>query len=103
MLLLSAPFVQGWPFAGLAPLAWAALLYAVLVSAFLGWMLWVWVNAVLGVARCAPLMYLVPPVAGVVAWLLAGETFGPRKLVGAAVILAGVAWTQRAARPADHP
>jgi len=103
VLLLSAPFVQGWPFAGLAPLAWAALLYAVLVSAFLGWMLWVWVNAVLGVARCAPLMYLVPPVAGVVAWLLAGETFGPRKLVGAAVILAGVAWTQRAARPADHP
>jgi drug/metabolite transporter (DMT)-like permease len=94
VLLMCAPFLQHSPFEGLAWGAWAALFYSVLVSAFLGWMIWVWVNAVLGVGRCAPLMYLVPPVAGVVAWLTVGESFGARKLLGAAVILAGVAWTQ---------
>ena len=98
VLLMCLPVLAHSPFEGLAWGAWAALLYSVLVSAFLGWMIWTWVNAVLGVGRCAPLMYLVPPVAGVVAWLTMGESFGARKLLGAAVILAGVAWTQRAAR-----
>jgi len=70
----------------------------VLVSAFMGWMLWGWINAVRGVARTAPLMYLIPPVAGVVAWLTVGETFGVQKIIGAALALAGVAWAQWAPR-----
>ncbi|MFO1273448.1 MAG: DMT family transporter [Rubrivivax sp.] len=102
VLLMCLPVLAHSPFEGLAWGAWAALLYSVLVSAFLGWMIWTWVNAVLGVGRCAPLMYLVPPVAGVVAWLTMGESFGARKLLGAAVILAGVAWTQRASRAAGR-
>jgi hypothetical protein len=44
------------------------VLWAVLVSAFLGWLVWGWINAVRGVARTAPLLYLMPPVAGLVAW-----------------------------------
>ena len=44
-----------------------------IISAFLGWLVWGWVNAVRGVARTAPLMYLMPPVAGLVAWALTGE------------------------------
>jgi drug/metabolite transporter (DMT)-like permease len=52
------------------------------------------VNAVRGVARSAPLLYLVPLVAGVVAWWTQGEAFGPQKLVGAALALAGAAIAQ---------
>ena len=73
---------------------WAGLLYAVLISAFLGWLVWGWVNAERGVARSAPLMYLMPPVAGLVAWALTGERYTGVKLAGAALTLVGVAVAQ---------
>ena len=65
-----------------------------IVSAFIGWMVWGWINAVRGVARTAPLLYLVPPVAGLVAWATVGEVFGALKIAGALLALAGVAATQ---------
>jgi len=84
------------------PLAiWAGLLWAIVLSAFVGWMVWGWVNAVRGVARTAPLMYLMPPVAGLVAWWVTGEGYGAIKLLGAAVTLIGVAVAQFARR--DDP
>jgi drug/metabolite transporter (DMT)-like permease len=73
----------------------------VLVSAFLGWLVWGWANAVRGVARTAPLMYLMPPVAGLVAWWLTGERYTAIKLGGAALTLAGVALAQFASPPRD--
>ena len=79
--------------------AWAALLWASLVSAFFGWLVWGWINVVRGVARSAPLMYLMPPVAGIVAWLAADEHFTALKLAGAAVTLGGVALAQFASPP----
>jgi drug/metabolite transporter (DMT)-like permease len=107
-LLGSAPVVAFSMPAGLAvdwinvpPLIWAATLWAVLVSAFLGWLVWGWANAVRGVARTAPLMYLMPPVAGLVAWLVTGERYTAVKLAGAALALAGVALAQFASPPRD--
>ena len=82
-------------------LIWAATLWAVLVSAFVGWLIWGYVNAVRGVARTAPLMYLMPPVAGLVAWWLTGERYTAIKLAGAALTLAGVALAQFASAPRD--
>jgi drug/metabolite transporter (DMT)-like permease len=73
---------------------WAGTLWAVIVSAFIGWLVWGWVNAVRGVARTAPLMYLMPPVAGLVAWLAMGESYTWIKIAGAAVTLGGVALAQ---------
>jgi len=108
-LLGSAPVVAFSLPAGLAVdwaavplLIWAGILWAVLVSAFLGWMVWGWANAVRGVARTAPLMYLMPPVAGFVAWLLTGERYTAVKLGGAALTLAGVALAQFASSPRDR-
>ena len=43
-----------------------ALFWALVVCSFVGWLLWTWVNSVRGVARSAPFMYLMPPVAGVI-------------------------------------
>jgi drug/metabolite transporter (DMT)-like permease len=108
VLLGSAPVVALNLTAGLQvdwahvpPLIWAATLWAVLVSAFLGWLVWGWANAVRGVARTAPLMYLMPPVAGLVAWWLTGERYTAIKLGGAALTLAGVALAQFASPPRD--
>lgn len=82
--------------AAVTPWIWVGTLYAVLIAAFLGWMVWGWVNAVRGVARTAPLMYLMPPVAALVAWLVTGERYTAIKLLGAAITLGGVALAQYA-------
>jgi drug/metabolite transporter (DMT)-like permease len=73
---------------------WVALVWSITISAFAGWLVWGWVNSVRGVARSAPLMYLMPPVAGLVAWWFTGEHFTAVKLAGAAVTLGGVAIAQ---------
>jgi drug/metabolite transporter (DMT)-like permease len=73
------------------------------VSAFLGWLVWGWVNEQRGVGRTAPLQYLMPLVAGVVAWWATGEQFTAVKIGGALVTLAGVALAQFATRDANDP
>ncbi|MBL8347207.1 MAG: DMT family transporter [Rubrivivax sp.] len=98
LMVLSAGAAWSAGYAGLAPGIWVAFFWTVVVSAFFGWMIWGHVNAVRGVARTAPLLYLVPPVAGLVAWLTVGETFGPQKMAGAALALGGVALAQLAGR-----
>src|SRR5688572_26307259 len=80
--------------AKLTPMVWVGMLWALLLSSFIGWMTWGWVNAVRGVARCAPFNYLMPPIAGFSAWLTLGESFTWLKLLGAVVTMAGVAWAQ---------
>lgn len=99
MVLLSLPAALGVDWGGQSASVWAAVLWAVVVSAFLGWLAWAWVNASLGVARTAPLMYLMPPVTGVVAWAFSGEQFTAAKLGGAAITLCGVALAQFAGGP----
>jgi drug/metabolite transporter (DMT)-like permease len=94
MLLFSAPSFLHADFARLTPTVWLGLFWSIVLSSVLGWMVWAWVNAVRGVARSAPLMYLPPPIAGLVAWLTLGEHFTALKLAGAAVTMAGVAWAQ---------
>jgi drug/metabolite transporter (DMT)-like permease len=94
VVLLSLPAGLAVAWSAVPMSIWAGTLWAVIVSAFIGWIVWGWVNAVRGVARTAPLMYLMPPVAGLVAWLAMGESYTWIKLGGAAVTLAGVALAQ---------
>ncbi len=103
VVLLSLPAGLRVDWGAVAPLIWLGLGYAVLISAFLGWLVWGHVNAVRGVARSAPLMYLMPPVAGLVAWALTGERYTAIKLAGAALTLAGVAVAQYASARPDDP
>ena len=88
------------PWALMGAWHWFLLLWATVVSAFIGWLVWGWVNERRGVARSAPLMYLMPVVAGIGGWLMTGERFGAAKLLGAALTLAGVAWAQFSSGPA---
>lgn len=98
VLLCAWPAMQA-PWASMDALHWFLLFWASLVSAFLGWLVWGWVNERRGVARTAPLMYLMPLVAGIAGWLFMGETFSAVKLAGAAITLAGVAWAQFSSSP----
>jgi drug/metabolite transporter (DMT)-like permease len=101
VVLVSLPAGLAVDWSAISPLIWVGTLYAVLISAFLGWLVWGWVNAVRGVARTAPLMYLMPPVAALVAWIVTGERYTAVKIAGAAVTLCGVAIAQYASAPRD--
>lgn len=96
LLLVTLPFALEVPWSQLEPWDWFGVLWAVLVSAFFGWLAWGWINQVRGVARTAPLMYLMPPMAGLFAWALSGEHYSGIKIAGAGVILLGVALAQYA-------
>ena len=99
LVAISLPSFLATDLSALSAGVWAAFFYSVVVSSFLGWLGWTWINAVRGVARSAPLQYLMPPIAGLVAWLTLGEAFPPLKILGAAVVMVGVAWAQFGAGP----
>jgi len=101
VVLLTLPSGLAVAWSEIAPAIWAGTFYAVIVSAFIGWLGWGWVNVVRGVGRTAPLMYLTPPVAGLVAWALTGERYSAIKIAGAALTLAGVALAQFGSPPRD--
>ena len=94
MILITAPSMFTADLGRLTPMVWFGLFWAIVLSSVGGWLVWAWVNHVRGIARSAPLMYLPPPIAGVVAWLTLGEQFTWLKIVGAGVTMAGVAWAQ---------
>ena len=96
VMLWCLPQAADIPWSVLDAWDWVGLFWSVVVSAFGGWLAWGWVNAVRGVARTAPLMYLMPPVAGLFAWALSGEHYTWIKIGGAGVILLGVALAQYA-------
>jgi drug/metabolite transporter (DMT)-like permease len=94
MVLLSIPSILAADLGRLTPMVWLGLFWAIVLSSVGGWMVWAWVNHVRGIARSAPLMYLPPPIAGLVAWLTLGEQFTWLKIAGAGITMAGVAWAQ---------
>lgn len=94
MLLMNAPQAVQVPWAELPAALWWGLLWSLAVASFAGWLAWGWLNDHLGVARTAPLLYLLPPVAGVISWMALGETFSALKIAGAVMAGVGVAATQ---------
>jgi drug/metabolite transporter (DMT)-like permease len=103
IVLATLPAFLGAPLEGIGAGVWLGVFWAIAVSSFLGWIAWAWVNSVRGLARSAPLQYLMPPIAGLVAWLTLGETFTGLKILGAVVALAGIAWAQSSAKAATPP
>jgi drug/metabolite transporter (DMT)-like permease len=94
LLLATLPAFLAASLENVPPMVWAVTFYTIVVASFLGWLTWTWVNTVRGLARSAPLQYLMPPIAGLVAWLTLGETFTWLKIAGATITMAGVAWAQ---------
>ena len=94
ILVWTLPGFLGTPASAYTSSVWIGLAWALGVSSFFGWLAWSWVNAVRGVARSAPFGYLMPPIAGIVAWLTLGEAFTGLKIAGAMLTMAGVAYAQ---------
>ncbi|WP_310383439.1 DMT family transporter [Roseateles sp.] len=94
VLIYAAPKAASVDWAAVSPLLWLGALWAVVGIGFITWLAWGWVNAQRGVARTAPLIYLMPPIAGLAAWASTGEQFTAAKVLGAAITLGGVALAQ---------
>ena len=103
VVLATLPAFLSAPLDAVPAGVWFGVFWAVAVSSFVGWIAWAWVNSVRGLARSAPLQYLMPPIAGLVAWLTLGETFTWLKIAGAAIAMAGVAWAQFGAKAPAPP
>ncbi len=71
-----------------------ALLYVVVLSTFGGFGVWTWLLGRHPASQVAPFTLLVPVVGIAAAWLALGEVPGAPELLGAAVVLAGLAVVQ---------
>lgn len=103
MLLINTPQALQVPWSSLSADLWLGLLWSLAVASFAGWLAWGWLNDHLGVARTAPLLYLLPPVAGLISWMALGETYSTLKIAGAVMAGVGVAATQFSCSPAGDP
>lgn len=105
---VSAPplFVLGWLVEGAWPVedghqAWVALAWLAVINSIVGLVLLGALVRAGGAGAAGSLFFLAPPVTAVMAWVVLGETLGPRELVGLVVAVVGVGVaTRRRAAPA---
>jgi drug/metabolite transporter (DMT)-like permease len=75
--------------------------YLIVFGSLVGFTAYAWLLRVCTPAAVATYAYVNPIVAMLLGWLIAGEEFGPRMILAAAIILSGVALINRASgRPA---
>lgn len=83
---------DAWRLVSAAPRsATLAVLYLGVVPGSLGSLAWSYVLARVSAPRAAALLYLVPPLTMLLAWVALGERPGPAGLAGAALTIVGVA------------
>ena len=89
MLLPAVPF--GWDgLTAAGATAWWAAIYLGLLPSALAFVLWGYAVARLPVATSTSLLYLVPPVAVLIAYFWLGEIPYPSEILGGLIVIAGV-------------
>lgn len=81
-----------------SPTGWVAALYLGLLPSALGFVLWGYAVGRLPVAISTSLLYLVPPIAVLIAWIWLGEIPLATELLGGLVVIAGVVVISQGAR-----
>jgi len=74
----------------LGPAVWTGLVFSSLLSLYLGLWIWNWAVTRKGLDHASLYIFVDIVLSGLFAYALLGERFGPRRLLGAAVILTGV-------------
>jgi drug/metabolite transporter (DMT)-like permease len=79
---------------------WAGIAYLSIGTSAVAYPLWLYALRHLDASKVAVTTNLQPVLTGVLSWIFFRETFTPRFLLGAALVLAGVTWVEtRADRP----
>jgi drug/metabolite transporter (DMT)-like permease len=90
LVLAGAPAAGRQDWGALGTSSWLAIVYVVIFPVYIAYMLWNFGIARRGAAIATSFGLLVPIIAGTLSALLYDETFGPRKLIGAALVLGGL-------------
>lgn len=97
LLLIAMPQATSQDWGAVSLQTWLVILYMCVFPVYLAYIVWAWVIRTRGVA-IAGLTLLVPVMAGTLSILFYGEEFGPLKIVGGALALAGMLVMQQANR-----
>ncbi len=90
LLALSTPAAIAQDWGAISAFGWLAILYMVVLPVYVAYMIWNWAIARRGAAAASSFGLLVPIVSGSLSAWLFGEHFGAVKLLGAALVLAGL-------------
>jgi drug/metabolite transporter (DMT)-like permease len=102
--IMATPFLPfGWSDLINASIGgWISAVYLGLLPSALGFVLWGYVVGRLPVAVSTSLLYLVPPVAVLIAWIWLGEVPVMSELIGGLIVILGVVIISQAARVIDR-
>jgi drug/metabolite transporter (DMT)-like permease len=84
---------QDW--ASIRPLVWLGLVLSAVLTTYVGFWIWNWAVSHKGLAHASLFIFVDIVLSGVLAYLILGERFGATRLLGAAIILAGVYMARR--------
>ncbi|MGH2615829.1 MAG: DMT family transporter [Thermomicrobiales bacterium] len=90
LLLITLPDAVRLDWAALSFPAWLSIVYLAIFPVYIAYILWNFAIARRGVAAASSFGLLVPVVAGMLSAVILGEPFGPLKLLGAGLVLAGL-------------
>lgn len=90
LMIVTGPAAVAQDWGALSAWSWVAIVYMVLLPVYAAYMLWNWGIAQRGAAAATSFSLLVPIVSGSLSALTFAEGFGPLKMLGAALVLAGL-------------
>jgi drug/metabolite transporter (DMT)-like permease len=85
---LPATIAQDWAAVSLS--SWLVVLYMIVLPVYVAYIVWNWGIARRGAAAASSFTLLTPVVSGILSALTYGEVFGVAKIVGGALVLAGL-------------
>jgi len=91
LMLVATPSALAQDWSGVSALGWLEIVYMVILPVYVAYMLWNWAIARRGAAAATSFSLLVPIASGSLSAWLFGEQFGVGKLLGAALVLLGLA------------
>lgn len=83
----------------MAPALFWSLIYLAVFASLLCYLLWNMAVEVLGATRTAMFYYSLPPISGLTAWVVLGETVNANQIASGLIILAGILFALYAGRP----
>jgi drug/metabolite transporter (DMT)-like permease len=93
LILFSLPETLDQDWSAIGATSWLVLLYMSVFPVYIAYMLWGWAISQRGVAVTGWNL-LVPVLSGIISVIVTGESFGPLKILGAALALGGLLFTR---------
>lgn len=90
LLVWAARDLLAFHWAALPPRVWGALVFSSVLPVYVGYWIWNWAITKKGLAHASLYIFVDIILSGIASYLFLGERFGPLRLVGAAIILAGL-------------